>query len=138
MINTSYIMEINLPNLEGYFLLLHQGTYPGKETERYLFCPSKAIAPNSRLNEANKMMPQEGSMMFGKGLSFDSVGQEEFIGIVLDRPLNLNWMISSKSAPAPRWDEQKIKRLWFELQKQDNWLVFYQSVETVETLYDKD
>lgn len=131
IINTPYVIEIILPHLEGYFILLHQGTYPGKDSERYLFCPSKAIAPNSRLNEHfQAMLPQKGSMMFGEGIPFDSIGQEEFIGIVLNKPLNLDWMIPSQQDPAPTWDEQRIKQLWSAIQTQNNLLIFYQSFAT--------
>ena len=110
-VNTSYFMSIRLPNPKGYFLLLNRGLIT-----RYCICPSLYIAPNNEFDrDGQLLMPQETAT--AKDIQFNEVGKEDFIGIVVDRSLNKNWLQPNNNEQLPTLNLERITKLISELEK---------------------
>ena len=130
--DTAYSLQIKLTNAGHYLILLNQGLSLEGEWTRYLMCPSMLVAPNYRLSEKSMFLPQDGSMMEEDWIEFNAVGKEEFIGIVLDKPLNFPWVTTTEDEPFSIWDAQQIEQLWSYLEGLSNWQAFYRCFEIVE------
>lgn len=119
--------EINLlVNWSGescYFLLLNQGTSGNK----FCLCPSRDFAPCYELSERQMSFPQQGA----KSLSFDSKGKEHFLGIVMEKPLDLAWLRPNSQETVPALDVDRLNELLEKLEQQGNWQMFYKSFEVV-------
>ncbi len=71
-------------------------------------------------------MPQQGAMC--EDIQFDAVGKEEYIGILVDEPLDLPWLNPDPEHPALPWGGQHLEEVW-ELLQDKNWQVFYQDFQ---------
>ncbi|MBP0020827.1 MAG: hypothetical protein J7647_25125 [Cyanobacteria bacterium SBLK] len=116
------IMGLDLPYPGQFLLLLNRG----RDT-RYCLCPSRAFAPQFVLGNEVVWLPQE-EAEFGQ-ITFDTVGKEEFLAIVLPQPLALPWLNTQGENIAPIWDAIKLNEVWEHLQQKENWLAFYQEFE---------
>lgn len=116
------ILGLDLPYPGQSLLLLNRG----RDT-RYCLCPSRAFAPQFVLKNGVVWLPQEGAE-FGQ-ITFDTVGKEEFLAIVLPQPLALSWLDTQGENIAPIWDAVKLNEVWEHLQQQENWQAFYQEFE---------
>ena len=47
--------------------------------------------------------------------------------------MNLPWLNPREEEPLIEWNGERIKELFEELEKQNNWQVFYQSFDVVES-----
>lgn len=122
--NSAAYLYLDLPHANRYLLLLNRGLHT-----RYCVCPSQAFAPQAVLSGDAMWMPQDGAMC--RDFQFDEAGNEEFLGIVVDKEISLPWLIPSEENPAPQWNGEQLRQLWESLQQQD-WQAFYQEFEVVE------
>jgi len=119
-------IDIECPN---YQLLLFNRSQQGK----FLLCPSFGYAVNAIIEKSPFLLPESDSLA-GKTeqkFIFEETGKEEFLAIALEKPLSLPWLIPCEDDALPEWNAERIKELFEQLEKQDNWQVFYQSFEVV-------
>ncbi|MEM9541670.1 MAG: hypothetical protein AAGA60_19510 [Cyanobacteria bacterium P01_E01_bin.42] len=115
-------IALNLPYPGQSLLLFNRG----RDT-RYCLCPSRAFAPQFVLENGVVSLPQEGAEH--RQITFDTVGKEEFLAIVLPQPLALSWLDTQGEESAPILDRVKLSQVWEHLQQQENWQAFYQEFE---------
>ncbi|MCP2729130.1 hypothetical protein [Limnofasciculus baicalensis] len=124
-LNIPSAMFIDLAENRGNLLLLNRGL-----GTRYVICPSTAFAPKNRLMGETILIPDSGAMC--EEMIFDSLGQEEFLGIVVDWDWDFDWLQLNEEQPVPIWDGERLEDLWVKLEKQGSWCGFYQCCEVVE------
>lgn len=124
-LKTEVNLRVNLKLANCYLLLLNQGTNGNK----YCLCPSKGFAPSGDLSEQEMYLPQMGAM--SPSMVFEEVGKEHFIGIVMEKPLELLWLRPNDGEPVPSLDANRLKELWENLEQQGNWQLFYKSFDVV-------
>jgi hypothetical protein len=116
----------------NYQLLLFNRSGEGQ----YLLCPSLEFAPNGMIDKSPILLPQQGSYADDydekENFTFEVIGQEEFLAIVLEKPLKLDWLTPREEDSLPECNDKRFKELFDELEQQENWQVFYQSFEVVE------
>jgi hypothetical protein len=118
---------INL-ELTNYQLLL----FNRSGQEQCLLCPSSCYAPNSIMEESAILLPQKNSWADENKHNFEfNTGKEEFLAIVLEKPLSLPWLTPCPEEELPEWNAERINELSEQLRQQDNWQVFYQIFEVV-------
>lgn len=126
------LMEVNLA-YSNYQLLLFNRSAEGQ----YLLCPSLEFAPNGMIDKSPILLPQQGSYADDydekENFTFEVIGQEEFLAIVLEKPLKLDWLTPREEDSLPECNGKRFKELFDELEQQENWQVFYQSFQVVET-----
>jgi hypothetical protein len=108
-----------------YLLLLNQGT-SGK---KLCFCPSQHFAPSGELSQQGMSLPPTGAK--AKSILFEDVGKEHFLGIVMEKPLDLAWLRPNDQEPVPALDVGRLNELLEKLEQQGNWQLFYKSFEVV-------
>lgn len=123
----SMVVEIAYPN---YQLLLFNRSAEGQ----YVLCPSLEFAPNSMIDKPPILLPQKDSWADKnkEGFTFEVVGQEEFLAIALEKPVNIDWLVPREEDSLPECKGQRFKELFEQLEQQETWQVFYQSFEVVE------
>jgi tetratricopeptide (TPR) repeat protein len=124
--NQSLWMVLDLEFHNSQLLLLNRSQHG-----QALLCPSSAYAPNHIIENPPILLPQKDALA-GKSnekFVFEEVGKEEFLAIVLEKPLSLHWLTPREEEALPEWNAERIKELFEQLDKQDNWQVFYQSFE---------
>ena len=125
-LNIPYYMHVELDCDQQHLLLLNRGL-----DTNYVVCPSQAFAPLNRLKDKKILMPQPGAM--SEQITFDTVGQEEFMAIVLEDSLDLPWLTPNEEEPAPIWNPERLNELWTRLaEESNNWQAFYRSFQVVE------
>jgi len=124
--NQSLWMIINLDFSSHQLLLFHSS-----KQGQYLLCPSSAYAPNSIMEESPIVLPQKDAWAgeSEEKFVFGEAGKEEFLAIVLEKPLSLPWLTPSEDEGLIEWNADRIKELFEQLEQQGNWQVFYQSFE---------
>jgi hypothetical protein len=130
-INTSLSLKINLDSSGSYLLLFNRGLDTQGNITRYLVTPSQAFAPIYQLAEKTILIPQQDAMLYDDGIEFDTVAKEEYIGIVIDKALNLPWLNPDPQNPVLEWQGKHLEQLWEQLRTLDNWQVFYQDFDVV-------
>jgi tetratricopeptide (TPR) repeat protein len=127
--NQSLWMVIDLP-FQNYQLLLLNRSQQGQA----LLCPSSAYAPNAIVEKSPILLPQKDAWAGNseEKFVFGDVGKEEFLAIVLEKPLSLPWLTPREDEALPEWNADRMKELFEQLEQQGNWQVFYQSFEVVE------
>lgn len=108
-----------------YLLLLNQGT-SGK---KLCFCPSKGFALSGELSQQKMYLPQIGAV--ASSIKFLEAGKEHFLGIVMEKPLDLDWLPPTGGEVVPMLDAIRLKELWEKLELPGNWRSFYKSFEVV-------
>jgi hypothetical protein len=124
-LNTNIYLLVNWNGESRYFLLLNQGTAGNK----YCLCPSKGFAPSGELSQQEMYLPQMGAMT--KSIIFEEAGKEHFLGIVMEKPLELAWLRPNGQEPVPALDAGRLNELVEKLEQQGNWQMFYKSFEVV-------
>ncbi|NEP32766.1 MULTISPECIES: hypothetical protein [Moorena] len=111
-------------------MLLNRGIDNKDVVTNYVVCPSQAFAPDNRLTQKKMLMPQSGAMC--EEITFDTVGQEEFLAIVLEDSLDFPWLTPNQEEPVPIWNPERLKELWARLAgDSNNWQAFYRSFQVV-------
>ena len=129
-VNTPLNLEIALDTPGSYLYLFNRGEDTQGNTTKYVISPSQAFAPNCRLMEKITLMPQQGAMCEDVGIQFDALGKEEYLGIVVDEPLDLPELTPDPINPALEWQGEHLERVWEKLRNK-NWQVFYRDFEVV-------
>lgn len=126
--NQSLWMVIDLP-FKNYQLLLLNRSQQGQ----VLLCPSSAYAPNAIVDKSPLFLPQKDAWALDseEKFMFGEVGKEEFLAIVLEKPLSLPWLTPREEEALPEWNAERMKELFELLEEPGNWQVFYQSFEVV-------
>lgn len=122
-------MAVNL-EYPNYQLLLFNRSKQGT----VLYCPSFGYALNSIIDKPPFLLPKNDSWA-GKtrqNFIFKETGKEEFLAIVLEKYLHLDWLSPKREEALPEWNAKRIKELFEQLEEQNNWQVFYQTFEVVE------
>jgi hypothetical protein len=130
-INTPLSLKINLDNSGSYILLFNRGLNAQGNITKYLVTPSQAFAPNYQLMEKSTLIPLQDALC--DDIHFDTVGKEEYIGIVIDKALNLPWLNPDPENPVVEWQGKHLEQVWEQLQAEDNWRVFYRDFNVVST-----
>lgn len=130
-INTPLSLKINFERPGSYLILFNRGQDKQGNTTKYLVTPSQAFAPSYQLLEKTILIPQQDAILYEDGIEFDTEGKEEYIGIVIDNPLNLPWLNPDPDNPALEWQGKHLKEVWEQLRAQDNWRVFYRDFNVV-------
>lgn len=127
IVNERQLMSIDLPDFNGYLLLLNKGS-------DYVVCPSKAFATNYQIN-GKLTLPQPETPAKKQGIMFtyEDLRIEEFTAIALDRPLDLAWLdVNNTEEMAARLTPDRMMELWQQLEGRTDWRVYYEAFEVVE------
>jgi hypothetical protein len=124
-------MAIDLEYPNSQLLLLNRS-----QQEEFLHCPSFGLC-TAILSWRNRpfccLKRILGQIIKARQILFlKKLGKEEFLAIALEKPVNLPWLIPREEEALPEWNAERLKELFEQLEKQDNWQVFYQSFEVVE------
>jgi hypothetical protein len=124
--NQSLWMRIDLDFASHQLLLLNRS-----QQGQCLLCPSSAYAPNYIMDKSPIVLPQKNAWAgeSEERFVFGEAGKEEFLAIVLEKPLSLAWLSPSEEEALPEWNADRIKELFEQLEQAGNWQVFYQSFE---------
>ncbi|WP_336622324.1 hypothetical protein [Chlorogloeopsis sp. ULAP01] len=133
-INTPLSLKINLDCPGSYLLLFNRGQDKQGNITKYLVTPSQAFAPSYQLLEKSILIPQQDAILYEDGIEFDAEGKEEYIGIVIDNPLNLPWLNPDTDNPALEWQGKHLKEVWEQLHAQDKWRVFYRNFNVISAI----
>jgi hypothetical protein len=127
--NQRLLMAIDLEYPNYQLLLLNRS-----EQGTVLHCPSFGYALNPIMEKPPILLPQKDSWAHktNQEFIFKETGKEEFLAIVLEKPLNLDWLTPQRQDALPKCNAERIKELFNQLQQQGNWHVFYQSFDVVE------
>lgn len=127
--NKRLLMQIDLEYPQYQLLLFNRS-----EAGTVLYCPSFGYAPQPIIEKPPVVLPQRDSWAgeTKQNFLFKDKGQEEFLAIVLAKPLNLPWLAASKQEGIPKWNGQRILEVFNHLEQSGEWQVFYQSFEVVE------
>ncbi|HEY9612867.1 MAG TPA: hypothetical protein V6C93_26190 [Allocoleopsis sp.] len=124
-LKTEVYLLVNLSWGNRYLLLLYQGT----DGMKYCLCPSQGFAPSGELSEQEMYLPQTGAIT--KSMVFEEVGKEHFLGIVLEKPLELPWLRPNDGEPVPSLNANRLNELLEKLEQQGNLQLFYKSFDVV-------
>ena len=103
-------------------------------TDLHLICPSGEFSPNSKIEQIPWLIPTQGSIAKEVDMKFNfpTVGTEEFLAIVIEQPLELEWFNVREGEETAECSPQRLVELWEQLEKNKNWRSFYQSFEVIE------
>jgi hypothetical protein len=124
-LKTEVYLLVNLNWVNRFFLLLYQGT----DGKKYCLCPSKGFAPSSELSEQKMYLPQRDAEELS--MYFQDAGKEHFLGIVMEKPLDLLWLRPNAQEPVPSLGANRLNELWKNLEQQGDWQMFYKSFDVV-------
>ena len=119
-------IDLEYPN---YQLLLFNRSEQGT----VLYCPSFGYALNPIMDKPHIYLPQKDSLAekTGQKFIFKETGKEEFLAIVLETPMNLDWLTPQRQEALPKCNAERIQELFNQLEQQGTWHVFYKSFEVV-------
>jgi hypothetical protein len=126
-VNTPLNLKINLDS-PGYLLLFNRGVDELGNQTKYLVTPSQAFAPSYQLMENSILLPLEDAM--SHNIDFNAVGKEEYIGIVIDKALDLPWLNPSPEQPVLEWQGKHLEQVWQQLHGNKS-RVFYRDFNIV-------
>ncbi|WP_193197976.1 hypothetical protein [Nostoc sp. MG11] len=71
------------------------------------------LANKTPLNGYEKtiLIPQQDAILYEDGIEFDGEGKEEYIGIVIDNPLNLPWLNPYPEEPVLKWQGKDLEQV---------------------------
>jgi hypothetical protein len=127
IVNEPQLMSVDLPDFNGYLLLLNKGS-------DYVVCPSKAFATNYQINgKLTLPQPETPAKKQGVMFTYEDLRIEEFTAIALDRPLNLTWLdVNNTEEMAAHLTPDRMMELWRQLEGRNDWRVYYEAFEVVE------
>jgi hypothetical protein len=105
----------------------------GVNGEKYCICPSRAFAlPEPLFLRSPLYLPVEEAIARNVGLSFKAVGEEYFLAIVTEQPLNLSWVRPDSKPRDIVVDDKRLHEIFNLLGKQHNSQVFYKTFEVID------
>ena len=122
-VNKPYCLSLEFSQSHGYFLLLNRGLIGW-----VFICPSLGFGNNNQVNNSIIVMPQEGT--FYEDIFFEDLVKEEFIGIYIDRDLDISWLLSDDEEEIPICTPERIQQLLDSLES-TQYQVFYKSFDVV-------
>lgn len=125
-INQEYALAVRLP-LEGYLLLLNRGS----KGNYYCLSPSLAFQPKGAcLPERPLYLPDFDAK--AKSLKFEHLGEEYFLAIITEQPLELSWVRPDGKPKDFQVNEQRFQEIFQQIGRQWNARVFYKRFQVVE------
>jgi hypothetical protein len=122
-----YALAVNFQS-EGYLLLLNRGV-TGKH---YCFSPSQAFQPQGVcVPDTPLYLPDFDAV--AKSLKFMDVGEEYFLAILTEEPLNLSWVRPDGNPRDLQVDDRRFQEIFQELGRQWNARVFYKRFQVVDS-----
>ncbi|MEL7417675.1 MAG: DUF4384 domain-containing protein [Cyanobacteria bacterium J06555_3] len=117
-----YRLQVNL-GMKGNLLLINED----KNGHKALICPSKAFAPSSQLSptEAMYLPPDEDNRYRARSFRFEEEGEEYFLAIVTEQPLELSWIKPDLDPKDIYLNPIRLKEIFTKIGKQGNSRVFY-------------
>ncbi|GAB4306390.1 MAG: hypothetical protein Fur0025_48390 [Oscillatoriaceae cyanobacterium] len=127
-INQEYALKVHLPG-EGYLLLLNRGS----KGNYYCLSPSLAFQPKGAcLPERPLYLPDPDSDAKAPCLKFEDLGEEYFLAILTEQPLQLSWVRPDGNTDDLWVDEQRFQEIFQQIGRQWNARVFYKRFQVVE------
>lgn len=114
-----YNLQVDLQQ-DGYLLLINQGV----SRKKYGLCPSKAYAPYNKLTPSTPMYLPQPDALVKKPLIFKASGEEYFLAIVTDQPLNLSWIRPDSNPRDIVISDERLHEIFKLVGQQHNCLVF--------------
>jgi hypothetical protein len=126
-LNKPHYLWVNLPDNGKYLLLINETV----EGNFYLFSPSRAFAyvPYTKLSEGLRLPPSEGLARF---FQYDAVGDEYFLAIVTEQPIDLSWVNGECDPTDIILNQERLEEIFVKLGQQGNSEVFYKRFKVVE------
>jgi hypothetical protein len=126
-LNKPHYLWVNLPENGQYLLLINETV----EGNFYLFSPSRAFAyiPYTKLSEGLRLPPSEGLARF---FQYDAVGDEYFLAIVTEQPIELSWVNGESDPTDIILSQERLEEIFIKLGQQGNSEVFYKRFKVVE------
>jgi hypothetical protein len=126
-LNKPHYLWVNLPENGQYLLLINETV----EGNFYLFSPSRAFAyvPYTKLSEGLRLPPSEGLARF---FQYDAVGDEYFLAIVTEQPIELSWVNWESDPTDIILNQERFEEIFIKLGQQGNSEVFYKRFKVVE------
>jgi len=121
-----YALTVNFQT-QGYLLLLNRGS----KGNYYCLSPSQAFHPQGVcVPDTPLYLPDLEAV--ATSLKFMDVGEEYFMAILNEKPLNLSWVRPDGNPRDLQVDEQRFQEIFQELGRQWNARVFYKRFQVVE------
>lgn len=127
-IDTDLALQINIDQPDKYLLLIYSGAKNDGTIQKVLISPSRHFAPDCQLEEGGMLLPQHGAKK-KKGFNFKIASTDEYIGILVNKPLDLPWL-----TPVPtisKLETQHLEKLWEQLENQDK-KIFHREIEVID------
>ena len=121
-----YALAVNFQS-EGYLLLLNRGV----TGNYYCLSPSQAFQPKGFFMPDNPLYLPDFDAV-AKSLKFMDVGEEYFMAILTEKPLNLSWVRPDGNPRDLQVNEQRFQEIFQQLGRQWNARVFYKRFQVVE------
>jgi hypothetical protein len=121
-----YAFAVHLPE-EGYLLLLNRGS----KGNYYCLSPSQAFQPVGEcLPNRPLYLPDFDAL--AKSLKFEDLGEEYFLAILTEKPVELSWVRPDGNPRDLQVDDQRFQEIFQQLGRQWNARVFYKRFQVVE------
>ena len=123
-----YRLQVELQQ-QGCLLLINQGVSGTK----YLLCPSKAFAPVCEIGAAAPMALPQKEALKKTPLTFEAAGDEFFLAIVTEQPLQLSW-VRPECHPKDEIDisDERLREIFQKVAQQPSCQVFYKTFAVIE------
>ncbi len=123
-----YRLQVELQQ-QGCLLLINQGVSGTK----YLLCPSKAFAPVCEIGTAAPMALPQKEALKKTPLTFGAAGDEFFLAIVTEQPLQLSW-VRPECHPKDEIDisDERLREIFQKVAQQPSCQVFYKTFAVAE------
>jgi hypothetical protein len=128
-LRTALSLKTNLDYSESYLLLFNRGQDEQGNVTKNLVAPSQAFAPTYQLTKKSMTIPLANAVM--PYISFNATGTEEYIGIIINRALDLPWLKPDPYNPVLEWQGKHLEQIWKQLYNQDNWQIFYRDFNVI-------
>jgi hypothetical protein len=125
----SYRLQINLPYTGKNILLINEDG----EGDKFLICPSKAFAevPYTLLSDGLILPPDEQRPGRAKSLKFLTEGEEYFLAIVTEKPIELSWVNWESPARDIELNKERLEEIFIKVGQQSDSQVFYKRFQVV-------
>ena len=117
-----YRLKVNL-GIKGNLLLINED----KDGQKNLICPSKAFAPSTQLSPTEPMYlpPNDRNRYLARSFKFNREGNEYFLAIVTEEPLELSWLKPDLNPKDIGLDTIRLDEIFIKIGKQGNSRGFY-------------
>lgn len=128
-----YRLLIDLSIKDKYLLLIDHSVDQENKRESYLLSPSKAFTdvPYTLLSEDLYLPPDDGKRGRASCLQYDAVGEEYFLAIVTEQPIELSWVHEECQARDIILNEERLNEIFVKVGQQSNSEAYYKRFQVV-------